>query len=68
MYFMINVSLSIDHDNNTIIRSEFKKYLKETDFLTSLLTFIEHWKWYPNNFYRIRYLILMVNKLIFRIG
>lgn len=65
MYFMINVSLSIDHDNNTIIRSEFKKYLKETDFLTSLLTFIEHWKWHPNNCYRIRYLILMVNKLIF---
>ncbi|KAF6061860.1 N1221-like family protein [Candida albicans] len=45
--------------------SEFKKYLKETDFLTSLLTFIEHWKWHPNNCYRIRYLILMVNKLIF---
>lgn len=60
LFFMISTAL--EHRQNAI---KFKRYLFECDFLTTLLKFIEHWKWYPSGSHRIRYLILLVNKLLF---
>lgn len=53
---------ALEHPSDSM---QFKKFLLESDLLTHLLQFIEHWKWYPNNAYRIRYLILLMNKLLF---
>ncbi|EGW30064.1 factor arrest protein 11 [Spathaspora passalidarum NRRL Y-27907] len=66
LFFLTQVNLQ-DRDNEHSI--EFRKYLGEVDFLTTIFRFIEHWKWYPNNSYRIRYLITLVNNLIlFELG
>ncbi|KAL6451427.1 LOW QUALITY PROTEIN: FAR11 Factor arrest protein 11 [Candida maltosa Xu316] len=59
-YFLINVAIL--HPDKCYL---FKKCLSKSDIMTSILEFIEHWKWYPNNSHRTRYLILIVNKLIF---
>ncbi|KAG7660597.1 FAR11 [[Candida] subhashii] len=64
LYFLVNVSLEYPKES-----SNFRHYLAESDFLTIIFTFIEHWKWHPNNSYRIRYLILLVDKLLlFELG
>ncbi|KAI5970175.1 FAR11 [Candida margitis] len=43
---------------------KFRKYLSATNLLESVVQFIEHWKWNHNSTsYRIRYLILFLDKL-----
>ena len=42
----------------------FKKFLLESSLLESIVRFIEHWKWHHNNSYRVRYLVLLLNKLL----
>ncbi|WLF81453.1 Factor arrest protein 11 [Lodderomyces elongisporus] len=61
IYFMILVSLK-EPGKSSIV---FKKFLRESCFMEKILSFIVHWKWFPNNSYRTRYLILIFNKLIF---
>ncbi|ODV77147.1 factor arrest protein 11 [Suhomyces tanzawaensis NRRL Y-17324] len=60
LYFMINVALEIDDD----AKADFQLHLEKTDLLSSLLQFLEHWKWNPNNSLRARYLIMTIWKLI----
>ncbi|KAK6454260.1 factor arrest protein 11 [Scheffersomyces xylosifermentans] len=61
LYFMVNSMLK---SKQTASIARFKVELKEKDLLTTLVKFIEHWKWRPTTSYRIRYLILLTWKLI----
>lgn len=56
LYFMVNVMerLSIEVRNTLI----------ESDLLSAIFRFIEHWKWNNSHNYRIRYLLLIVWKLL----
>ncbi|RLV89986.1 Factor arrest protein 11 [Spathaspora sp. JA1] len=66
LFFLIQVSLQNQDSEDSV---KFRKYLGQIDFLTTVITFIEHWKWYPNSSYRIRYLITLINDLIlFELG
>lgn len=64
LFFLINVALRFPTE-----AIDFRSHLAETDFITAIFTFVEHWKWHPNNSYRIRYLISLVDKLLlFELG
>ncbi|KAI5965114.1 FAR11 [Candida theae] len=43
---------------------QFRKFLSLCSLLESVVQFIEHWKWHHNNSYRVRYLVLLLNKLL----
>ncbi|CAI5760274.1 unnamed protein product [Candida verbasci] len=58
LYFLTLIAL----DNKD---TKFRGYIIECELLNHLIKFLEHWKWYKNQSYRVRYLILIVNKLIF---
>lgn len=60
-YFIINAYIQANDSPDYIkVRHE----LSDIDILTSIVTFIEHWKLNPNSNYRIRYLLLILWKLI----
>lgn len=57
-YIAVNVILQTDSNDDLL------DLLAESEILPNIIKFIEHWKWYPNNSYRVRYLILLCWKLI----
>jgi hypothetical protein len=57
LYFMINVLLTTRNE-------AFIETLNELDLLSAIVKFIEFWKWKPNKHYKIRYLLMLVWKLI----
>ncbi|KAK6461631.1 factor arrest protein 11 [Scheffersomyces coipomensis] len=61
IYVMVQSAINLP-DSPEI--EEFRQWLAKTDLLSSLIEFIEHWKWKPNTSYRIRYLIFLSWKLI----
>lgn len=58
LYIAVNVILQSN------ISDDVLDVLESSDILANTIKFIEHWKWYPNNSYRVRYLILLCWKLI----
>ncbi|KAI5950344.1 FAR11 [Candida jiufengensis] len=61
IYFMTLIALYKKNDG--VVRN-FKHFLSDIGLLETIVQFIEHWKWHKNNNYRIRYLILLLNKLL----
>lgn len=62
-YFVINVFVTSEakYDTQYI---KFRDLLLSSNILSSILEFIEHWKWKAYSCYRIRYLIMITWKLI----
>lgn len=57
LYFMINILIPLPNKH-------FLEKLNELDLLSTIVKFIEFWKWNPNKHYRMRYFIMMTWKLI----
>lgn len=60
IYFIVNVALHLDEVSTVELQEELQK----SDLLSTLVKFLEHWKWNPNNSYRIRNSIFLTWKLI----
>lgn len=60
-YFILNTFLQCQSD---VRFQNLRDNLISNDILSSIIEFIEHWKWNPNTNYRIRYLFLITWKLI----
>lgn len=61
LYFMLNVTID-SHESR--YQDTLSQSLKDSDILSKVIEFIEHWKWYPTTHYRVRYLLMLVWKLL----
>lgn len=59
MYFLTLTALY----NHQELKS-FRNFLLTSNLLESVVQFIEHWHWHHNNSYRVRYLVLLLDKLL----
>ncbi|EGV65676.1 Factor arrest protein 11 [Yamadazyma tenuis] len=61
LYFMVNTFLQCS-DSPTYL--SFRTDMNDIDLMSSIVSFIQHWKVNPNGNYRIRHLIILLWKLI----
>lgn len=59
LYLLVLTSL---HNRRQL--QSFRKFLQASNVLELIVQFIEHWKWHHNNSYRVRYLVLLLDKLL----
>ncbi|CAN3373187.1 hypothetical protein DIURU_001160 [Diutina rugosa] len=70
VYLMVNVAIRLNDSGAAIPQQtrasldRFLDYLDKTDLLSKLVKLLEVWKWHPSRHFRMRYVIMLVWKLM----